>query len=307
MDIVEARQLNDAVLGLLDETAGAHGWHRMIQAAIATAAGDYVSAQPVLEDIVDGRGLLQPTLRFHAEFPLTRVLIRRGDPDAGAAVGRISDRADAIGQTMDRFAAARLSAEYLWAFRREDEAATDRNLETYRASLPRSPSWSIGEFALWLWLDGHLDRLPDHAPQPLLWLTNGQWQRSAAWFADRGAPFEEAVALSRGDTAARLDAYRIARDIGAQALAAQIRHDLRSDGVTGIPRGPRKATKQHALGLTSRQTDVLALVADGLTNAEIADRLFISVRTVENHVSAILAKLAVTNRDEARHVANRHR
>ena len=51
--------------------------------------------------------------------------------------------------------------------------------------------------------------------------------------------------------------------------------------------------------LTDRQLDVLALVADGRTNAEIADRLYLSRRTVDNHVAALLARLGVDSRRDA--------
>ena len=56
-------------------------------------------------------------------------------------------------------------------------------------------------------------------------------------------------------------------------------------------------------GLTHRQLDVLGLVAQGLTNAEIADRLVVSVRTVDHHVAAILTKLAVGSRRQAAELA----
>lgn len=52
-------------------------------------------------------------------------------------------------------------------------------------------------------------------------------------------------------------------------------------------------------GLTVRQSEVLQLIEEGLSNNEIADRLFVSPRTVENHVSAILTKLDASTRQEA--------
>jgi DNA-binding CsgD family transcriptional regulator len=66
-----------------------------------------------------------------------------------------------------------------------------------------------------------------------------------------------------------------------------------------VPRGPRPATAANPAGLTSRQAEVLRLMAAGLSNAEIAARLVLSGRTVDNHVSAILRKLGVRTRGEA--------
>ena len=66
-----------------------------------------------------------------------------------------------------------------------------------------------------------------------------------------------------------------------------------------MPRGPVPTTRANLGGLTERQLDVLALLAEGLTNGEIAARLVVSPRTVDHHVSAVLAKLGVTTRREA--------
>ncbi|AQA03280.1 hypothetical protein BVC93_13605 [Mycobacterium sp. MS1601] len=63
------------------------------------------------------------------------------------------------------------------------------------------------------------------------------------------------------------------------------------------------ATKRRQLGLTSRESEVLAAVAEGHTNAEIARRDCVSVRTVTTHVEAIFRKLGVSNRVQAARVA----
>ena len=88
-------------------------------------------------------------------------------------------------------------------------------------------------------------------------------------------------------------------DVGAAPLARRVRAELRERGVRSIPRGPSTLTRQNPEGLTDRQVGVLRLLAEGLTNAEIAERLVVSVRTVDSHVAAVLAKLGVQSRQEA--------
>jgi DNA-binding NarL/FixJ family response regulator len=86
--------------------------------------------------------------------------------------------------------------------------------------------------------------------------------------------------------------------MGAAPAAAIVARRLRRGGVRGLPRGPRKATRNPAQ-LTARELEVLGLVAQGLANREIAQRLFLSEKTVARHVSAILRKLDVRTRAQA--------
>jgi DNA-binding NarL/FixJ family response regulator len=74
---------------------------------------------------------------------------------------------------------------------------------------------------------------------------------------------------------------------------------LRDRGVRDLPRGPRARTRSNPAGLTTRELEVLALLAEGLRNADIAERLVVSAKTVDHHVSAILRKLEVRTRSEA--------
>ena len=78
-----------------------------------------------------------------------------------------------------------------------------------------------------------------------------------------------------------------------------MRSRLHALGISRIPRGPVESTRANPAGLTGRQAEVLRLVSQGLTNAEIAERLVVSVRTVDAHVAAALDKLGARTRREA--------
>jgi len=125
------------------------------------------------------------------------------------------------------------------------------------------------------------------------------------WIA-LGFPYERAEVLADADDdAARLEALQVFDDHGAARATSRLRRRLRADGVRHIPRGPRPASRAAPAGLTPRQIEVLDLVAAGATNAEIAEALVITPKTVDHHVSAVLAKLGVTSRREAAAAAAR--
>jgi DNA-binding NarL/FixJ family response regulator len=143
------------------------------------------------------------------------------------------------------------------------------------------------------------------AAAPYRQLIDGDWAGAAAEWARRGCPYARVEALACGDPAAAGEAIRVMDELGAVAVARRLRAELRERGVARVPPAPRAATAANPSGLTNRQLEVLALVADGLSNAEIAARLSVSAKTVEHHVSAVLEKLRVPTRGQAAAAARR--
>jgi DNA-binding CsgD family transcriptional regulator len=160
--------------------------------------------------------------------------------------------------------------------------------------------WALGELLrLRAVLDGPDVSVSD-VSEPWAAGIRGSWEAAAAGWAALGWPYERARELeASNEVGPMLEALVTYDELGAVLDARRLRKELRQRGVRQLPRGPQAATRQHPAGLTERQAGVLTLIADGLTNAEIAERLVLSVRTVDHHVSAILDKLGVATRGEA--------
>src|SRR4029077_11002164 len=88
-------------------------------------------------------------------------------------------------------------------------------------------------------------------------------------------------------------------ELGAVPALLIAKQRLRDLGVARRPRRESATTRGNPAGLTERQLEILRLVRDGLSTAEIADRLVVSQRTVDHHVAAALAKMGVRSRREA--------
>jgi ATP/maltotriose-dependent transcriptional regulator MalT len=171
----------------------------------------------------------------------------------------------------------------------------------------RSQPLLAAELALWLTILGEPPELPDAALADVSEAHRlhiaGRWREAAAAWEAICAPYEQAIALSAGDPADQRQALALFDRLGAVPAARRLRQAMRQAGVRGVPTGPRAARRNDPAGLTPRQNQVLVLLADGLSNGDIAERLATSPKTVEHHVSAILAAFEAPSRARAVQIA----
>lgn len=238
---------------------------------------------------------LAPINRLCALLALAVVQVRRGDAEASGTLD------DACALALPTREAQRIvptlmaRAELDWlAGRHEAAAAAAREALEFPVTTQERDRLHYR-----LWKSNALADVSLQGQGPFTRLIRGDWQGAAEYWAATGCPYEEAEALMEGDAAAIARALELFQTLGAAPAVAWARHRLRELGTTRIPRGRRPTTRSHPAGLTSREGEVLRLIAQGFPNPEIAARLFVSRKTVEHHVSSILGKLSVASRDAA--------
>ena len=253
---------------------------------------------------VAGSPFLAATSRVMALVALGRVRQRRGDPGAAEALDEAL-RLAAPSASLQRVGPVRAArAEAAFARGDVDAAAAEAHAALQLAQVKRHP-WFIGELAFWCWRAGKLDAAPAHCAEPFALQIAGEWQAAASAWERLGCPYERARALADGNVPAQQQALAIFEEIGARPAADGLRRKLQSAGVRGIVRGARPSTRAHSHGLTTRELEVLALLCRGMRNAEIAEHLSRSVRTVDHHLASVFAKLGVDSRVAAIQAAQR--
>ena len=307
---VEQRRLDDAEkvldhsLPLIAErdVRIAHGLQLGVRARLHLLRGAWDEARHDASTVLTGSR--SPVTHTWPCLVRGLVELRSGRAGADEHLARGWELAQRFGEPLRLLPAAAALAERCWTTAAVDPRLDDAAALLATASQPGT-EWSAGDLAMWLVRLGRdVDTAHLRIARPYRLLLDGRPLAAAECWEALGCPYERALAMvDSGELAETFAALEILDRLGADAVAARVRRDLRRRGVARVPARPRTTTRANPAGLTSRQVDVVRLLDEGLTNAEIAARLVISEKTADHHVSAILTKLDVRTRREAAAVA----
>lgn len=270
------------------------------QALIELQQGRWNQAADIAATVLSSPGATVIS-RITALVAQGRERVRRGDAATTSTLDealQLAARADNLQRLGPVHA---LRAEAAWFAGDRDRVLAEVR-DVYDLAIEKHHPWLAGELAYWRWRGGDRFTPPDWLAKPFALQIAGQWRAAAEEWKRLNCPYEQARALADGDSAAQTAALAIFERLGAKPAAEEVRLALRAAGVRNLP---RSTTRENPYGLTARQMDILALLAQELSNAEIAARLSLSPKTVDHHVSAVLAKLDVHSREEAAQLAKR--
>lgn len=281
---------------------------RGCQAQFLLLTGDLAEAAVLASTIIELTHVTS-IMKMGAALVLGTVEVRRGT--AGGRERLIALLAEAE-QTREpqRIVPVQIAlAEAAWLDGDLEECARCANAALSMA--PASKPWEVADSLFWLQRAGRKPNITSNTlPEAARLELNGDYAAAAAKFRQQGLRYHQALALVIGadhcDQQACEDTCAIFAEMGAESSAARVR-----ELVTGFEpsapmlrkkRGPYGLAKQHPLGLSAKEEQVLQLLRQGASNREIAEALHRSVRTIEHHVSALIDKMQVRNRHEAAHL-----
>jgi DNA-binding CsgD family transcriptional regulator len=238
-----------------------------------------------------------PVTTVTALFVLGKIKTRRGEVDALDYLQKAKALAFPTGEQQRIAPVMAALLEYEW--HTGERVITDEMMEVTLNLLKQGNPAVWSEFICWLFRARNIVTEPIKLFGPYSLEADGKIHEAIQAWRNLHCPYEEAFALFNGDDEDKRKALDIIHQLGAVATWQKMKQSMRSDGIRNIPRGIRESTKSNPAQLTNRQVDVLKLLNDGLQNKEIADKLFISAKTVDHHISAILFKLDVNSRNKA--------
>jgi DNA-binding CsgD family transcriptional regulator len=282
------------------EEKGLDSWTTYLlssKARLCLETGKWNEAFQIADNLIKNEDQA-PVVKIGALIIVATIKMRRGDEDVLSLL--IEAKVKAF-QTMElqRIIPALVALlEYEWIM--DEQFIEKEALDTAIGMVEQMGNiYENSEFAFWLmksrkqavslveYYEGYQDYNQKRAP------------KIAALWEELGCTYQQAIALFEGNEDDKRNAITLIQGLGAQAVYEKLKSQMRSSGIKSIPRGIRKSTQSNPALLTGRELDVLQLLNEGMQNKEIAARLFISAKTVDHHISALLYKLEAKSRVKA--------
>jgi DNA-binding CsgD family transcriptional regulator/tetratricopeptide (TPR) repeat protein len=252
-------------------------------------------------------------LRSEEQFSLIKVgpriiaatiKMRRGDSDVLPYLLEAKEKAFDTGQLNRIVPAMTALLEYEWIVDRRfaDQADLEYVIEAMKL---RGNIYENSAFAYWLMKARKQQLQLDDFYEGFRINDKATALKAASFWKQLGCPYEQALALFQGDDEDKRESISIIQRLGADAVYNKLKFEMRTSGIKSIPRGIRKNTRSNPAHLTERELDVLQLLKEGMRNKEIGSKLFISAKTVDNHIASIFFKLDVHSRGRAIKQADR--
>jgi DNA-binding CsgD family transcriptional regulator len=234
------------------------------------------------------RGGVSAISRIMALVALGRLRARRGDPGVAEVLDEALALAEQTGH-LQRLAPVRIArTEAAWLAGRHEQARTEAQT-AYDLAISKQHPWFTGELGFWRWrIDNHVT-VPSWVAHQFALHVAGDWRAAAQAWERSGCPYEQAMALMDGDTAAQLQALEIFDQLGARPAATIMQQRVRAIH-------QRHLVREKWGGLSEREREVAVLIAQGKSNREIAETMLVGVKTVETYVTRILDKLGFDSR-----------
>jgi DNA-binding CsgD family transcriptional regulator len=295
------RYMDEALAHCADH--GLELWQRMLLADRATLAlerGRWDAAARGAEELLEDPGC-SPHVRLSALVVRAAVGLRRGGgkTEPTEILAEALELAEAEGTWGAMSLVAPILCESAWLAGGGGDAE-EMTRDAAELASGAEHAWVLGDLALWKRRLGVREPFTGRVADPYRLSLAGDWRGAADAWTEIGVPYQAALALSDAEEEApRREAHRRLQEIGAESAAEGLARRLRAEGIGGLARGPRPRTRGNPAGLTPRELEVARLLAEGSRNAQIAERLLISAKTVDHHVSSVLAKLGVHDRRAA--------
>ena len=257
--------------------------------------GQWQEAAEIAAPLITRHGIA-PISKISGLYVLALVRARRGDPESDVLLDEAFAYAQQTGELQRLAPVYAARAEIAW-LRGDSVTAVAEASAIYAEAIRLENGWYTGEFAYWKHMAGAAVILPPVIAEPYALDISGQWQQAAQAWDKLECPLEAARSRYASTNEADLrDAWAILDRLGASADKAILVRRMRQLNIGNLPRGARPSTKSNPANLTDRELDVLRLVVQGQTNTEIAEKLYLSPKTIERHLGSAMGKLGINSR-----------